>query len=128
MKIPFTLLLLSILLVASSCNKNPISKEDPDDCPPPFPLVTKITGTTSLGGDGSIKAVNVIFTYDTSVRLVNITDGQKKLDILYDNRIAHQFQYADSTNADATRKLDTAISIMDVTSLYAILHKRFSQC
>lgn len=73
MKIKLTLLVLSALLFNLSCKK-PVVYDNVGPCLP-ITFLSKVTGTNRLGVDGSLKPVNMIFSYDSTHRIARIQDG-----------------------------------------------------
>ena len=103
MKNKLTLVLLCAISLTISCKK-PL-REEPYPCPPLI-MLTKVTGTSRLDGDGSLKTVNMVFSYNQSNLLVKIKDGKKGIDISYtDVAYLTNVLYSDSSAAVAKRRL-----------------------
>jgi len=97
MKNTLSFLLLFIIIINSSCKKNKPITEDLH-CPPIL-LLTKISGTTSLGSDGSVKKSTSFFSYDSYLRLINIKNGKKSIAISYIDYNPFNIKYSDSTSS-----------------------------
>jgi hypothetical protein len=105
MKIKLTLLVLIALLFILSCKKQ-VFTDNTGPCLP-ITFLSKVSGTTKLGGDSTLRTVNMNFIYDAiyNNRLVKIKDGQKSMELIYHDWIIAKIQYSDSTNAVPSRKV-----------------------
>lgn len=105
MKIKLSLLVVSALFLNLSCKKQ-VFDGNTGPCLP-ITFLSKVSGTTSLGGDGSLRSVNMIFVYDTYsyIGLVRIKDGKKNMELLPHDDIIFKIIYTDSTTAVASRKV-----------------------
>ena len=112
MKIKLTLLVLVALFLNLSCKKQ-VFDNNSGPCPP-ITFLSKVTGTTSLGGDGSLRSVDMNFVYDTYNynRLVRIKDGQKSMEVFYIEGTIFKIHYSDSTKAVPDRKVITVGTVL----------------
>ena len=96
-------MLLCATVLNLSCKK--IQLAEPTSCPPLI-MLTKVTGTSKLDGDGTVKTVNMVFSYNQSNLLVKIKDGKKGIDIRYaDGAYLVSVQYSDSSASVTKRRL-----------------------
>jgi hypothetical protein len=108
MKVKLTLLVLITLFFNLSCKKEVVD-ENTGPCLP-ITFLSKVSGTTSLGGDGSTRTVNMTFIYDSTSnnRLVKIKDGRKSMEFNWNKGT---IQYSDSTTAVPSRTVFTFHSV-----------------
>ena len=99
MRYKLTLSLLSALFFILSCSKTNGVDDNSDSPCPPLTLLTRVSGTTTLGGNGSSRAVNMIFSYDQGNRLIRIKDGQKTTKFSYYDSPGYMVEYLDSTTS-----------------------------
>jgi hypothetical protein len=105
MKIKLTLLVVCALFFNLSCKKQ-VYDGNTGPCLP-ITFLARVSGTTSLGGDGSLRKVNMIFSNDSSNRLVRIKDGLKSMELTYHEWIISKLQYSDSTTTVPDRRVIT---------------------
>jgi hypothetical protein len=111
MKIKLSLLVVCALFLNLSCKKQ-VFDVNTGPCLP-ITFLSKVSGTTSLGGDGSLRSVNMTFVYDTNNhnRLLKIKDGQKSIELDYHNWIISKLQYSDSTTSVPDRRVITLLGV-----------------
>ena len=123
MKIKLTLLVLVALFLNLSCKEETFDLNG-GPCPS-ITFLARVSGTTSLGGDGSFRKVNMIFSNDSSNRLVRIKDGLKSMELTYHEWIVSKLQYSDSTTTVPYRRIINLLGIgqnsvpeLEVESIY----------
>ncbi|MES2454191.1 MAG: hypothetical protein V4594_01565 [Bacteroidota bacterium] len=99
MRYKLTLSLLSALFFILSCSKT--NDADDNNVGPclPLTLLTRVSGTTTLGDTGGSRTVDMIFSYDEGNHLIRIKDGQKTAKFTYYSGPGYLVEYLDSTTS-----------------------------
>jgi hypothetical protein len=111
MKNKLPLLAMLIFSVLLSCKKNDNSEDLEKH--QPITLITKVSGQTSLGGNGALRSINKEFFYDSSHMLVKIKDGKQTINISNSNHGAYIIEYSDSTGSLITRRMSNALVVIN---------------